>query len=1054
MEIRLLGVVEATVDGNSVPLRAAKQRAVMAMLALEANATVSTDRLIEGLWGEQAPASAQKLVQHYVSQLRRLLERDEAEIITRGRGYELRVPEESVDVLRFKQLVAAAEPREALALWRGPPLFDLADEPFAAAEIRRLEELSLRARELVIDDALAAGEHRAVLAELQTLVTAQPLRERLRAQLMLALYRSGRQAEALDVYTDARRALVEGLGIEPGRELRDLQAAILAHDPALDGATERLPVGTVTFLLTDIEGSTRLWESAGDAMAEAVSRHYEILDAAMRDQEGVRPVEQGEGDSVVAVFTRARDALLAALEAQRMLHAEAWPDGAALRVRMALHTGDAKLRDEGNYFGPAVIRCARLRALAHGGQVLLSRATCDLVHGRLPEEATLVDLGEHRLRDLGRPEHVFALSHPDLPTVLKPLHSLDAPEHNLPHDVTSFVGRDRELVELRDELLATRLLTLTGAGGSGKTRLAIEAARRSAPRFADSARFVALAPLSHADELPVAIAAALALHLEGAEPPTVTLRRFLSDRSLLLVLDNFEHLLAGAPLVAELLAACPRLTVLATSREPLRLAAERVFEVGPLPVDDEGSAAVELFCERARARSPGFVMNAESAPHVREICRRLDGLPLALELAAAHTALLSPAELLARLNLALLAGGASDAPERQRTLRATIDSSYAPLDEKRRSAFRRMAVFAGPVSIEAALAVTGADVPTLEALLDRRLLLRRDDRVGMLVTIREFAAEHLTESGEADATHLRHAEFWRDFAEQAARGFESADWADWRTRALDAMSDLRAALAWTIAHGRNDVALRTAAALRGLWEFSSQHQEAWQWLTEALAADQGRADSRVRAAALWARSMFPSVSLEQAERDAADALELYAQVGDRAGMALCRAAAVAPHVYRGDFRTAMVLAAQAVELADVGRRRHRDDVGAVVQRSRCRGLRRRPTAAGRVARARPQNRRHLARGPAAARDGVHRDVRRALRRCADAPCRGAAVGTSRAGPPLRRGHSRQRGDRFDPRRRLQRRGGRRHRAAHRGAALARSLDELRVADRRGARCQT
>jgi predicted ATPase/DNA-binding SARP family transcriptional activator len=499
--------------------------------------------------------------------------------------------------------------------------------------------------------------------------------------------------------------------------------------------------------------------------------------------------------------------------------------------------------------------------------------------------------------------------------------NLDTPQPSataLPRPSTSLFGREADLERLTELVAEARLVTLIGPGGVGKTRLAIEAARRLEADFADGTTFVALAPLAQPGELATAIAVALAAQLQESEPPAATLRRFLAGRHLLLVLDNFEHLLAGATLVAELVSACPRLTILLTSREPLRLTAERSYSVQPLalPVEAEPSAAVELFCDRARAHDAGFSLDADSAPHVREICRRLDGLPLALELAAAHTALLPPGELAARLNLALLTGGARDWPERHRALRATIDASYAPLDSDQQIAFGRMATFAGPVSIDAALAVTGAAVATLEALVDRQLLVRRDHRLGMLETIREYAAERLADNGDADADHLRHARYWMSIAEQSDRGFEGPDWRAWRVRTLEAVNEFRAASSWSIAHGHTELALRTATALRTFWAFSNQHPEAHRWLTDALTADGGHSPPRVRAAALWARSMLPNVSLDQAEQDAADALAMYERAGDPAGMALCLAAASGFHSYRGEIATASAIADQAADLAE------------------------------------------------------------------------------------------------------------------------------------------
>jgi predicted ATPase/DNA-binding SARP family transcriptional activator len=748
LEFRVLGPLEVDRDGKPIELPGRGSLRALAAVVLRAGAWVSVERLIEDLWGERPPAAARKAVQMHISRLRGAL--GDGTIASGPAGYRLDARPDAVDATRFARLVERAretsEPSrarvcavEALALWRGSPLEELSLEGALAAEVQRLEELRLVALELRIEADLRLGRHRELVAELRRLTVEQPWRECFHAQLMVALYRSGRQAEALEAYRGARAVLVEQLGIEPGQRLREVHQAVLVQDLATEAPAT------------------------------------------------------GQG---------------------------------------------------------------------------------------------------------------------------------------LPLPTTSLVGREPELERLGSLMARARLVTLIGPGGVGKTRLAIEAARRLGGEFSDGAAFVELAPLSRAEELASAIAAALTLHLEEAESPAATLRRFLAGRELLLVLDNFEHLLAGAPLVADLVSASPRLTTLVTSREPLRLSAEHIFAVPPLelPAGDEQSGAVALFCERARARDPDFVVDAESAPHVREICRRLDGLPLALELAAAHAALLSPAELGARLKLALLAGGATDVPERHRALRATIDSSYTPLDEEQRRAFRRMATFAGPVSVDAALVVADAGLPTLEALLDRQLLVRRDDRLGMLETIREYAAERLADDGEADAARRCHAEFWMGVAEQSARGFEGAEWRTWRARVLDAMNDFRAALAWTIAHGHVETALRTATALRGFWDFSSQHVEAHRWLTEALAADGGSAPAPVRAAALWARSTFADaarrapagagVSLEEAERDAAEAFELFAEHGDRAGMSLCRAASSIPHVYRGEYESATVLAAQAVGLAE------------------------------------------------------------------------------------------------------------------------------------------
>lgn len=887
MEIRLLGVVEVTVENRLVPLSAAKQRAVLAMLALAANTPVSIDRIIEGLWGEHAPASAQKLVQQYVSQLRKVLAGGTAEIVTRGRGYELRVPADCVDALRFERMVEHGAARDALALWRGPPLDDLADEPFAAAEIRRLEELRLRAHELAIDGALAAGDPGAVIAELEQLVDEHPLRERLRAQLMLALYRSGRQAKALDVYSDARTALVEELGIEPSRELRVLQQRILAQDAALDGAPalRGLPDGTVTFLLTDIEGSTRLWESGGDAMAAAVKRHYDILDAAISGHRGVRPVEQGEGDSVVGVFAHARDAVRAALDAQRALHAEHWPEGAELRVRMALHTGDARLRDAGNYFGPAVIRCARLRALARGGQVLLSRATHDLVKDGLPDGTALMDLGEHRLRDLGRPEHVFALRSADLPDRGELPRSPDAPAHNLPHELSSFVGRERELGELRRVLAETRLLTLTGPGGCGKTRLALRAGWELVDSFPGGVWWVELASVGDARLVGAALAEALGVRPLPGVTDLQAAGSYLASRSALVILDNCEHLAAMCARVAEtLLKTAAGVVVLATSRAPLGVPGETDWRVPPLA----GTDAVSLFVERARKVRPGFALGNGDAASVAGVCKDLDGLPLAIELAAARVRLLSLDQLAAGVSdrFGLLTGGPRTAAERQRTLRGSVDWSHDLLGPDEQRLLRRVAVFAGGFTLDAAEAVCadaqdgGRVLELLGSLVEQSLVIA-EERFRLLETVRQYGLERLAAAGEEAALRDRHRDFFVRLAERAAPRLQTAGHSAWVER-LDAEAANLAAATDHALSSDPRVALRLCAALPRWWWASGRLAEGELACARALEAC-GEREPALRARVLQglARVAITAGDNDGAARHATAALALAEAVGDR-----------------------------------------------------------------------------------------------------------------------------------------------------------------------------
>nr|MBA2362022.1 adenylate/guanylate cyclase domain-containing protein [Chloroflexia bacterium] len=452
-----------------------------------------------------------------------------------------------------------------------------------------------------------------------------------------------------------------------------------------------LPTGTVTFLFTDVEGSTALWERDSEAMRRATARHDEIIGECVESNSGslVRP--RGEGDSRFAVFGRASDAVGAAASIQSALYVEQWPTSKPLRVRMAIHTGEAELR-AADYYGNAVNRCARLRSAAHGGQTVLSSVTQELVRDHLPGDVSLRDLGNHRLKDLARPERIFQLLVPGVLSESAPLETLDTHPNNLPAQPTLFIGREQELRQLCDLLMRddVRLVTLTGPGGTGKTRLSLQAAAEVLHRFKDGAYSVDLSPLSEPELVLPAIAQALGVTEGGDQSLAEAVAEHLMDKELLLVLDNFEQVSDAAPQISALLNA-PALKVLTTSRIPLRIAAEREFPVPSLSLPDlkrdvEVEAlsqyeAVRLFIERAQAVRPDFMITNENAPAVAEICVRLDGLPLAIELAAARVRMLPPQALLSRLDsrLRLLTGGARDLPERQRTLRGAIDWSHTLL---------------------------------------------------------------------------------------------------------------------------------------------------------------------------------------------------------------------------------------------------------------------------------------------------------------------------------------------------------------------------------------
>ncbi|HEX5949279.1 MAG TPA: adenylate/guanylate cyclase domain-containing protein, partial [Actinomycetota bacterium] len=501
-----------------------------------------------------------------------------------------------------------------------------------------------------------------------------------------------------------------------------------------------LPTGTVTFLFSDIEGSTRLLDSLGDRYPGVLETHQRILREAFRARGGTDV--STEGDSFFVVFRSATQAVAAAVEAQRRIADQGWPEGAVVKVRMGIHTGEGILGGD-NYVGVDLHRAARIAAAGHGGQVVVSEATRALVEPAPPEGVTFRDLGEHRLRDLPNTERLAQAVAEGLAAEFPALRSMDARPNNLPVQLTSFVGRRRELDEVEETIRGTRLLTLTGPGGTGKTRLALQAAVELLPDYEDGVFFVALAPITERALVLPAVAQALGLPESTKGSTGEALVDHLRGKRLLLVTDNFEQILDAASDVGMLLSSTEDVSVLATSREPLGLAGEREYPVPPLALPDpahvssvEGLSqyeAVSLFVERATAVQPGFRVTNENAPAVAEVCARLDGLPLAIELAAARVKILSPQAMLARLGraLPLLAGGSRDLPQRQRTLRDAIAWSFDLLDEAERRLFARLAVFVGGFSLEAAEAVAdpagelGLDAFDGVASLANKSLLRQ-----------------------------------------------------------------------------------------------------------------------------------------------------------------------------------------------------------------------------------------------------------------------------------------------------------------------------------------
>ncbi|WP_231744621.1 LuxR family transcriptional regulator [Mycobacterium sp. GA-1199] len=601
-----------------------------------------------------------------------------------------------------------------------------------------------------------------------------------------------------------------------------------------------LPTGTVTLLLADVEGSTRLWETQPDAMTIAVEWLDRCLAEAVATHGGVRPVEQGEGDSFVIAFARTADAVACALELQRA-------PLAPIKLRIGVHTGDIQLRShkegEGNYIGPTINRTARLRELAHGGQTVLSGTTEALVVDQLPAGVTLLDLGTHPLRDLPRPERVVQLCHPDLRNEFPPLRTAKTvAAERLPVQLTSFVGRRTEITGIGEALVGNRLVTLTGAGGAGKTRLAVQVAATIATDFADDVWYVDLAPITDPDMVAVAVARALGLPDQPGQPTVEVLRRFIRDRHMLVLVDNCEHLLdASAELLADLLSACPALTLLTTSREPIGVTGEVSWRVPSLSLDDE---AIELFGDRARRTKPDFRVTAENARIVTEICRRLDGLPLAIELAAARVRALSPTELLTSLHdtFRLLTGGARTAVRRQQTLRASVDWSHALLSEPEQMLFRRLAVFYGGFDLDAAQAVAGGEryqvLDQLTLLVDKSLMVAEESPMGtryrLLETVRQYAQEKLVESRESTDVRARHRDHYTAMAALLdgptdAEHERRLEWAEGE------MGNLRAAFAWSRESSDTEEALRLASSLQPLWLTRGRIQEGLNWLGAALA---------------------------------------------------------------------------------------------------------------------------------------------------------------------------------------------------------------------------
>ncbi len=672
----------------------------------------------------------------------------------------------------------------------------------------------------------------------------------------------------------------------------------------------RLPVGTVTFFFTDVESSTRLLQYLGDVgAAEVFAAHRRLLRAAFEAGGGYEYQDQGDG--FLVVFQNAKDAVLSAVAAQQAIATHPWPEGAMLRVRMGLHTGEPVMAADG-YVGLDVHRAARICQAGYGGQILLSERTHALVQSDLLNGLSLRDLGEHRLKDLARAEHVFQVVMPGLPAEFPPLRSLDVLTNNLPSlQLTSFIGREREMAEIKRLLSTAHLVTLMGPGGTGKTRLGLQVAADLLEQFPNGVWLAELAPLSDPALVPQTVATVFGVREQPGRALLDTLVDYLRARELLLVLDNCEHLVeASAHLAHSLLRGCPKLRILATSREALGTAGEVPYRVLPLTRPDprrvvsfEGLTqfdAARLFMERAVLSNPAFVVTDTNAPAVAQVCHRLDGIPLAIELAAARAKVLSVEQIAQRLDdrFRLLTGGRRTGLPHHQTLRAAVDWSYDLLSEEERLLFRRLSVFAGGFTLEAAEAVCAGegigefDVLDLVArLVDKSLALTEelhgDIRYRLLETIRHYSRERLQESGETDLVRRRHLDWYLGLAERAEPELRGPEQVTWLERLETDHDNLRAALEWTRTdEGGVQAGLRLAGAVHRYWALRGYLREGRGWLEGALSSDGGSTTARAKAAYGAAVLAFAQGDYAQAEALCRESLAQYRLSGDTLGMAL------------------------------------------------------------------------------------------------------------------------------------------------------------------------
>jgi predicted ATPase/class 3 adenylate cyclase len=701
-----------------------------------------------------------------------------------------------------------------------------------------------------------------------------------------------------------------------------------------------LPTGTVTFLFTDIEGSTKLWEQYPEAMKAALAKHDSILKQAIESKHGY--IIKTTGDGIHTVFTTAIDAINASIVAQRKLHSafDQSSSSFALKVRMGVHTGEAELRDN-DYYGQTLNRAARIMSAGHGGQILISNITAQVAREHISAEISFLDLGEHNLRGLIQTEKIYQVIAPDLQKDFPALSSMATATNNLPSQLTSFIGRKRELKEAKEKLLSARLLTLIGPGGTGKTRLSLQLGAEVLSHFADGVWFVELAPLADPALVVQSIANVLAVRAQMGMSLKNIVLDFLRAKNLLLVFDNCEHLVeACAQLADEFLHNAPNLKIVASSREALGISGETVYRVPSLGVPNQASVSyaalagfesIQLFVERARAANPQFELTEKNAAFVVQICFRLDGIPLAIELAAARVKMLSPEQIAVRLDdcFRLLTGGSRTALPRQQTLRALIDWSYSLLLEPEKTLFRRLAVFVGGWTLEAAEAVCGEEsggvevLDLLTKLVDKSLVFseesRDEIRYRRLETIRQYSREKFFETDEVETIRNHHLAFYVKYAETAEEHLRGRARVSWIHRLATEQDNLRAAMEWGLARNPES-ALRIAASLTLFWAPSGFSAEGFRWLQQALEhMEKTDADEQpaLRAKGLGGLS-FLSMSQgdnTNGKRIAKESVALFRQIQDKSGLAYALVVLAYPLQFLGELPQAEAALKESIAIA-------------------------------------------------------------------------------------------------------------------------------------------